>query len=244
MAVPYGTALVTGASSGIGRAIATALCGEGLRVLAVGRDGAALSSLAAECGATAIVGDVRDRDAMAALIASHEIDVLVNNAGVLARGPFQDADPDALDEMIAVDLAAPLRLARLALPGMIARGRGHLVFIGSSAGLTPHPDLAAYGATKAAIGHFCDSLRGDLLGTGVRVTEIAPGRARSKLYREAIGLDRVDAELYDGVGPIEPEDIAALTLTVLAAPPHLDVSRIEVYPASQAIAGTKVLRRQ
>jgi NADP-dependent 3-hydroxy acid dehydrogenase YdfG len=146
--------------------------------------------------------------------------------------------------MIAVNLAAPLLLARLALPGMIVRARGHLVFIGSSAGLTPHPDLAAYGATKAAIGHFCDSLRGDLLGTGVRVTEIAPGRARSKLYREAIGLDRLDAELYDGVGPIEPKDIAALTLTVLAAPPRLDVSRIEVYPASQAIAGTKVLRRE
>jgi 3-hydroxy acid dehydrogenase/malonic semialdehyde reductase len=242
MALPYRIALVTGASSGIGRAIAAALRGAGMDVLALGRDVDALASLAAECGATPVVGDVRDRAAMAALAAAHEIDVLVNNAGVLARGPFQDADPDALDEMIAVNLAAPLLLARLALPGMIARGRGCLIFIGSSAGLTPHPDLAAYGATKAAIGHFCDSLRGDLLGTGVRVTKIAPGRARSKLYREAIGLERVDAELYDGVDPIEPEDIAALTLTVLAARPGLDVSRIEVYPATQAIAGTKVLR--
>jgi 3-hydroxy acid dehydrogenase / malonic semialdehyde reductase len=244
MALPYRAALVTGASSGIGRAIAAALCGAGMDVLALGRDAEALASLATECGATPVVGDVRDRAAIAALMSAHEIDVLVANAGVLARGPFQNADPDALDEMIAVNFAAPLVLARLALPGMIARGRGHLVFIGSSAGLTPHPNLAAYGATKAAIGHFCDSLRGDLLGTGVRVSEIAPGRARSKLYRDAIGLDRVDAELYDGVGPIEPEDIAALTLTVLSAPPRLDVSRIEVYPASQAIAGTKVLRRE
>ena len=240
----YRAALVTGASSGIGRAIAIALRGAGMNVFALGRDAEALAALEAQCGATPVVGDVRDRGATAALLSAHEIDVLVNNAGVLgSRGPFQDADPDALEEMIAVNLAAPLRLARLALPGMIARRRGHLIFIGSSAGSTPHPNLAAYGAVKAAIGHFCDSLRGDLLGTGVRASEIAPGRVRSKFYRDAIGLDLLDAELYDGVDPIEPEDIAALALTVLAAPPHLDVSRIEVYPASQAIAGTKVVRR-
>ena len=244
MPLPYRAALVTGASSGIGRAIAIALRGAGMNVFALGRDAEALAALEAQCGATPVVGDVRDRGATAALLSAHEIDVLVNNAGVLgSRGPFQDADPDALEEMIAVNLAAPLRLARLALPGMIARRRGHLVFIGSSAGSTPHPNLAAYGAVKAAIGHFCDSLRGDLLGTGVRVSEIAPGRVRSKFYRDAIRLDLLDAELYDGVDPIEPEDIAALALTVLAAPPHLDVSRIEVYPASQAIAGTKVVRR-
>jgi len=244
MPLPYRVALVTGASSGIGRAIAVALRGEGLRVLALGRDAGALASLAAECGATPIMGDVRDAGAMAGLIAAHEIDVLVNNAGVLARGPFQDIDGDALDEMVAVNLAAPLRFARLALPGMIARGRGHLVFIGSSAGRTPHPDLATYGATKAAISHFCDSLRGDLLGTGVRVSEIAPGRVRTKLYRDAIGLEKLDAELYDGLDPIEPEDVAALALMALASPPRVDVSRIELYPASQAIAGTRVLRRE
>ena len=241
--MPYRTALVTGASSGIGRAIAIALAGAGVRVLALGRDAAALASLHAECGAAPIAGDVRDRAAMAAIFAADEIDVLVNNAGVLlARGPFQHSDAEAVAAMVAVNLTAPLLLARLALPGMIARGRGHLVFIGSSAGRTPHPDLAVYGATKAAIGHFCDSLRGDLLGTGVRVTEIAPGRVRSRLYRDTIGLAGVDAELYDGRAPIEPQDIAALLLAVLAAPTHLDVSRIEAYPATQAIAGTRLHR--
>ncbi len=242
--LPYRTALVTGASSGIGRAIAAALCDKGLTVLALGRDAASLGLLQAECGAVPIVGDVRDALAMGALLASREIDVLVNNAGVLlARGPFQLSDPNALDEMIAINFAAPLKLARLALTGMIARKRGHIIFIGSSAGRTPHPDLAAYGATKAAIGHFCDSLRGDLLGTGVRVTEIAPGRARSKLYRDTIGLETVEAELYEGVAPIEPEDIATLLVAALATPTRVDVSRIEVYPATQAIAGTKVVRR-
>lgn len=245
MPLPYRIALVTGASNGIGRAIACALRDEGLQVLALGRDASALAALEAECGATPLVGDVRDGAAMAELFKRHAIDVLVNNAGVLlARGPFQGADADAVDEMIAVNFAAPLRLTQLALTGMIARGRGHLLFIGSSAGRTPHPDLAAYGATKAAIGHFCDSLRGDLLGTGVRVTEIAPGRARSKLYRDTIGLEGLDAALYDGVDPIEPEDIAALAITALATPARIDVSRIEAYPASQAIAGTRLLRKR
>jgi NADP-dependent 3-hydroxy acid dehydrogenase YdfG len=243
MPLSYRTALVTGASNGIGRAIATVLRDEGLEVIALGRDAAALASLSSECGVIPFAADVRDADALAQVFEAHEIDVLINNAGVLlARGPFQTADAAALEQMIAVNFTAPLQLVRLALPGMIARKRGHLIFIGSSAGLTPHPDLAAYGATKAAIGHFCDSLRGDLLGTGVRVTEIAPGRARSKLYRDTVGLGRVDAELYDGVDPIEPEDIAALVVTALATPARVDVTRIEVYPAKQAIAGTRLRR--
>jgi len=239
--LPYRTALITGASSGIGRAIALALTGVGTSVLALGRDAAALASLNAECGATAIEGDVRDLAAMARIFAVYEIELLINNAGLLlARGPFQSGDPSAIDGMVAVNLTAPLHLARLALPGMIARKRGHLVFIGSSAGRTPHPDLAVYGATKAAISHFCDSLRGDLLGTGVRVTEIAPGRVRSKLYRDTIGLDGVNAELYDGHAPIEPKDIATLLLAVLATPANVDVSRLEVFPTAQAIAGTRL----
>jgi 3-hydroxy acid dehydrogenase / malonic semialdehyde reductase len=241
--LPYRKALVTGASSGIGRAIALALTGVGTEVLALGRDGAALARLSAECGATPLQGDVRDETAMAAIFAAHEVDLLINNAGLLlARGPFQSSDPSAIDPVVAVNLTAPLHLARLALPGMIGRKRGHLVFIGSSAGRTPHPDLAVYGATKAAISHFCDSLRGDLLGTGVRVTEIAPGRVRSRLYRDTIGLDVVDAELYDGRAPIEPGDLAPLLLAVLAAPANVDVSRLEVFPTAQAIAGTRLHR--
>ena len=245
MSLRYRTALVTGASSGIGRAIAEALAGAGVAVLAVGRDAAALASLQTACGAMPIQADVRDRAAMARFVDAHAIDVLVNNAGLLlTRGKFQDGTAAAIEDMVAVNLTAPLQLARLALPGMIARGRGHLVFIGSSAGRTPHPDLAVYGATKAAIGHFCDSLRGDLLGTGVRVTEIAPGRVRSKLYRDTIGLEAVDAELYDGRAPIEPQDVAALLLTALAMPAHVDVSRMEVYPTTQAIAGTRLHRTE
>jgi len=101
--------------------------------------------------------------------------------------------------------------------------------------LTPHPNSRAYGAVKAAIGHFCDSLPASSAWGPASASAKSPRPACARnSNRDAIGLDRVDAELYDGVGPIEPEDIAALALTVLAAPPHLDVSRIEVYPASQA----------
>jgi 3-hydroxy acid dehydrogenase/malonic semialdehyde reductase len=237
----YRTALVTGASSGIGRAIAVELRRAGLQVLAVGRDEAALAALAAECGATPLPLDVRDPARFAEVFAAHEIDVLVNNAGILLdRAPFQTLDPAAIAAMIAVNLTAPLLLARLALPGMIARGRGHLVFIGSSAGHTPHPNLAVYGTTKAAIAHFCDSVRGDLLGTFVRVSEIAPGRVRSHLYRDTIGLEAVDRELYEGRAPIEPTDVAALVLGVLRMPLNVDVSRVEVFPTTQAIAGTRI----
>ena len=245
MTLPYRVALVTGASSGLGRAIATALRQESVEVLALGRDAQALANLAAETGAQPVVADVRDRDQLERIAVEFEIDILINNAGVLpSRGPFQSSPLDDLDALVSVNVLAPLVLTRLVLPGMIKRGRGHVVFIGSSAGRTPHPDLAVYGATKAAIGHFSDSLRGDLLGSGVRVTEIAPGRARSKLYRDAVGLENLEAALYEGVDPIEPEDIAALVLMALSTPAHMDVSRIEAYPASQAIAGTKVVRRK
>ena len=101
MPLRYRAALVTGASSGIGRAIAIALRGAGMNVFALGRDAEALAALEAQCGATPVVGDVRDRGATAALLSAHEIDVLVNNAGVLgSRGPFQDADPDALGQLL------------------------------------------------------------------------------------------------------------------------------------------------
>lgn len=244
MSLPYRLALVTDASSGLGRAIAAALRSEGLEVLALGRDAQALATLAAETGAQPVVADIRDRTQLARLIVEFPIDVLINNAGVLpSHGPFQTSSLDDLDALVSVNVLAPLALTHMVLPGMIERRRGHILFIGSSAGRTPHPDLAVYGATKAAIGHFADSLRGDLLGTGVRVTEIAPGRARSKLYRDAVGLEHVEAALYEGVDPIEPEDIAALAVMALSTPARMDVSRIEAYPASQAIAGTKIFKR-
>jgi NADP-dependent 3-hydroxy acid dehydrogenase YdfG len=243
MIADFRVALVTGASSGIGRAVAERLRRAGMRVLAVGRDKAALGSLAATCGAEPLAIDVRETTELARVFAENAIDILINNAGILStRAPFQEIDPADIDAMVDVNLRAPLHLARLAIPSMIAHRRGHLVFMGSSAGRWPHPNSSVYGASKAGISLFCDALRSDLLGTGVRVSEIAPGRVETKLYRDTIGSDSARAELYDGYDAIRPEDIAELIFTVLAAPANVDVSRLEVFPTDQALAGARMVK--
>jgi 3-hydroxy acid dehydrogenase/malonic semialdehyde reductase len=241
---PFRTALVTGASSGIGRAIAAEMVAAGLKVLAVGRNREALAALHAECGAIPFVLDVRDKAGWAAILADHQVDVLVNNAGVLtSRALFQEIDPADIDTMVEINLTAPLHISRLALPPMIARGFGHLFFIGSSAGRGPHPNAAVYGASKAGISLFCDALRCDLLGTGVRVSEIAPGRVETKLYRTAVGLDAMQAELYEPYESIRADDIATLLMTALRMPVHVDVSRFEVFPTAQAFGGSRIVKK-
>lgn len=238
----YTSALVTGASSGIGRAIAQQLVKAGLKVFALGRDPAALAQLAAETGAIALTQDLHDTAPLRDLFEHEEIDVLVNNAGLLpSLTKFADSEQHDIDGMIDVNLRAPLHLARMSLPAMIQRRRGHLIFIGSSAGRFPHPNTAVYGATKAAISMFCDSLRCDLLGTGVRVTEVAPGRVETSLYRTALGTDGAKQKLYDAYRSIQPEHIAELITMALDLPDYVDVSRIEVFPTDQAAGGSQIV---
>lgn len=237
------TALVTGATSGIGRAIVQALAGSGYQVLALGRNAGQLAELSALPGVSAIEADVTDRATLQRIVAQHPVDVLVNNAGVLStRAAFQDIDPGDIDRMLDINLKAPLHLAREVLPGMIARGRGHLFFIGSSAGRTAHPNAAVYGASKAGVSLFCDALRCDLLGSGIRVTEIAPGRVQTSLYRTAISADALHAELYEGYESIQPQDIAQLLLAALNMPAAVDVSRLEVFPTAQAVGGGRMVK--
>lgn len=241
--VAYRTALVTGATSGIGKAIVLALRDAGLKVIAVGRSREALQALSEEPGVIAVEADVRQLDAFAQVLGEHQVDVLVNNAGVLTtRAAFQDIDPAEIDNMFDINLKAPLHLTRQVLPGMVERQHGHLFFIGSSAGRAPHPGASVYGASKAGISLFCDALRCDLLGTGVRVTEIAPGRVQTQLYRTAIGMQKVGSELYDGYESIMPEDIAQLLLAALRLPEQVDVSRLEVFPTAQAVGGSRMVK--
>lgn len=236
-------ALVTGATSGIGEAIVEALCEAGLKVIAVGRNDELLQALAARTGAVAWQADVRDTQAFAAVLKDYEVDVLVNNAGILStRAAFQDMDPAEIDNMFDVNLKAPLHLTRQVVPGMIERGRGHLFFIGSSAGRAPHPGAAVYGSSKAGVSLFCDALRCDLLGTGVRVTEIAPGRVQTHLYKTAMGMQAAGSELYDGYESIQPRDIAQLLLAALSLPLQVDVSRLEVFPTAQAVGGGRMVK--
>ncbi|MEM5340646.1 SDR family oxidoreductase [Paraburkholderia azotifigens] len=238
----YRTALVTGASSGIGRAIAQRLVNDGLQVYALGRDAKALDALASECNVTPIALDLQDTAPLRDLFGRVDIDVVVNNAGLLpAIAKFGESDPADIDRMIDINLRAPLRLAHMALDGMTRRKRGHLFFVGSSAGRFPHPNTAVYGATKAAISMFCDSLRCDLLGTKVRVTEIAPGRVQTSLYRTALGTQGANEKLYDAYRSIQPENIAELIATALSLPEAVDVSRMEVFPTDQAAGGSQIV---
>lgn len=241
-AQPYKVALVTGASSGIGRAIAHRLAKEGLNVHALGRDTAALDALEKECGAIPIALDLKDVSPLQQLFDRVEVDIVVNNAGLLpAIAKFGECAPIDIDRMIDVNLRGPLHVARMALDGMLKRKRGHLFFVGSSAGRFPHPNTAVYGATKAAISIFCDSLRCDLLGSNVRVTEIAPGRVQTSLYRTALGEAGANEKLYDDYRSIKPQHIAELVAAAIALPDYVDVSRMEVFPTDQAVGGSQIV---
>jgi NADP-dependent 3-hydroxy acid dehydrogenase YdfG len=234
--------LVTGASSGIGRAIAVRLRDEGWSVIGLGRSRDALDALAQECGAQTLNVDVRDTAEVTRQLGGQPLDAVIHAAGVLSsRELFQDIDPQAIDQMVATNLTAPLHLTRALLPQMIDRQQGHFVFVGSSAGRWPHPNASVYGATKAAISLFCDALRCDLLGTGVRVTEVAPGRVQTQLYKSTLG-DDAGTQLYDGYASIQPTEIADIVLSCLQLPAHVDVSRMEVFPTDQAVGGARIVK--
>ncbi|CAI3132857.1 NADP-dependent 3-hydroxy acid dehydrogenase YdfG [Acinetobacter calcoaceticus] len=240
----YKTALVTGATSGIGKAIVFALAKQEIHVIALGRNEKIMQELHNIEHVTAIKADVRDHIQLQQLFSTYEIDIVINNAGVLTtRSDFQSIEHDDIDSMIDINLKAPLHLTREALPAMVERKKGHIFFIGSSAGRSPHPNSSVYGASKAGISLFCDALRCDLLGTGIRITEIAPGRVQTNLYRTAIESSKIQSELYEEYESIMPEDIAELILTALRLPLAVDVSRMEVFPTSQAIGGARIVKK-
>jgi len=243
--MPESLALVTGASSGIGRAIAVHLRQNGWQVLAVGRNTKALQALADECGAETLCADVCNPaiiDTLQELLTGRSLAALIHAAGVLPiSAPFHAIGPHDISNMLNTNLGAPLHITHALLPAMMQRKSGHIVFIGSSAGRWPHPNAAVYGATKAGISLFCDALRCDLLGSGVRVTEIVPGRVQTNLYREALD-NTARTGLYDGYAPVQPEHIAQLVHTCLNMPAHVDVSRMEVFPTDQAVGGATMVK--
>jgi len=236
-------ALITGGTSGIGRATVLKLRELGHEVLVLGRNRTAVEALAEECGATPILADVRDTHLISEQLAGREIDILVSNAGILStRAPFHEIEPGEIDEMIDVNLKAPMQLTRAVLPGMVVRKRGHLIYLGSSGGQAPYPSMGAYGPSKAGLSLFCDNLRCDLLGTGIRVTEIVPGRVQTDLYKSALGRETAQATLYEGYRSLQPDNIASLIATVIGLPNFVDVSRVEVFPTDQATGGGSIVK--
>lgn len=234
-------ALVTGATSGIGAATVKVLAEAGLDVLAVARREDRLTALAAEAGCGWLACDVRDTDRLATAIDAFEPDVLVNNAGVgHGISGLHEIEPAAIQEAFEINVIAPIQICALALPGMRRRGRGHVVNIGSIAGL--HTLISGvYGGTKGAIHRFSQNLRYELAGSGLRVTEICPGRVTTDFYQVALG----ERETLDRLGRSEirelrPEDIADVILYALRAPAHVNIATIEVLPTDQAIGGVRL----
>jgi short-subunit dehydrogenase len=175
-------ALVTGGSSGIGAATARALARAGARPLIAGRDPGRLQAVARETGGLALAADLAAPDGPAGLAEAARqaagpggIDLLVNNAGIGWAGPIEQMTAAQAAGLIAVDLTAPVELTRLLVPGMTARGHGHVVFVSSIAGATGVPGEAVYSAAKAGLGCFAESLAGELAGRGVGISLIVPG---------------------------------------------------------------------
>ncbi len=230
------TALVTGATSGVGQGIALALAEAGYRVLAVGRNREGFAPLSANSNIVPIVADVTDREAMRAHLEGVAVDVLVNNAGIMPPVVAFDEFPMAeIDRAIATNVTAAIALTRLVAPGMRERQRGHIFFTGSTAAHAAFPRFAVYSATKAAIGAFADSLRLDMAPHRVRVTEIVAGRTETNLYKSLFDEDMRKA-MYANGSAVQPEDIAAMVVAALALPPNATVARMDVIPTWQATA--------
>lgn len=188
--------LLTGASRGLGAALARELGRRGSRLALVARSEAALRSVADNVGGVALVADLArgpDREGLverAEAALGGPLDVLVSNAGLIEVGPLWAATAEAVERQVAVDLLAPLELARQALPGMLARGRGHLVSVSSLQSTTPTPGCAAYGASKAGLSHLHGILRLELAGSPVRTTLVSPGPVGTELW------DQLDGSAY------------------------------------------------
>jgi 3-hydroxy acid dehydrogenase/malonic semialdehyde reductase len=246
------TVVVTGASAGFGEAITRRFAAAGDQVVAAARRKDRLDALAAELGPSVvpIELDVTDRSAVAEVLGSlpapfDAVDVLVNNAG-LAWGlePAQAADLDKWERMIATNCAGLVRCTRAVLPGMVERGRGHVVNMGSIAGTYPYPGGNVYGATKAFVHQFSLDLRADLHGTGVRVTCVEPGLVGGtefSLVRFDGDQQRADA-LYQGANALTPDDVAEAVWWAVAQPPHVNINTVELMPVTQSFGALPVHR--
>lgn len=239
----YQTALVTGASSGMGAAIVRRLRREGLTVHALARSREPLLKLAEDTGCIAHVMDVADLAAVTRLAAEVPFDILVNNAGVDRPRKFLQATPDDIDLLIDVNLRAVLHLCRLVVPGMVARDRGHVFNITSIAAAYHFGGNSTYHATKAAVSMLTGQLRQDAFGKRVRVTEICPGRVATDIFAHVHG-DSADthARFIEGFELPQAEDIADAVAYCIAAPVSVNIGHMEITPTLQVPGGLQTTR--
>ncbi|BDH12190.1 oxidoreductase [Streptomyces hygroscopicus] len=205
------TVLLTGASGGIGMALARKLAAKGARLVVTGRRADVLQQLETSLGARALVADLSDREAVEDLAErAGPVDILVANAALPSSGNLLDYTPRQLDRSLDVNLRAPLLLSRLLAPHMVAAGRGHLVMIGSLSGRTSSPGTSLYSAAKFGLRGFTHGLRQDLYGTGVGVSIVQPG-----FVREAGMFADTGAAPPAGIRTVSPEQVAAGTVRAI-----------------------------
>jgi 3-hydroxy acid dehydrogenase / malonic semialdehyde reductase len=247
--------LITGASSGIGAATAMAFAAEGAKLLLAARRAgkmAEVASAALESGAEAVHSvhlDVRSRIAVQRVIDElpeewAEISVLVNNAG-LSRGldKLYTGKIDDWEEMIDTNVKGLLYVTRAVVPGMVVRGNGHVVNLGSIAGDLSYPNGAVYCGSKAAVRLINDGLRDDLLGTPVRVTSVDPGMVETDFSLIRFHGDAEKAEkVYKGLTPLTPEDVADVVVWAVKRPAHVNIARVSMTSVDQA--NTLLFNRQ
>jgi len=239
------TVLITGASSGFGEACARRFAAAGDKVILTARRTERLDTLVSELGehteCHAVTLDVRDRQGVAAAIEGlpdgfSKIDVLVNNAGLaLGLEPAENADLDHWDTMVDTNIKGLMYCTRAVLPGMVSRGGGHVVNIGSVAASWPYPGGNAYGGSKAFVQQFSRNLRTDLLGKNIRVSVVEPGMCETEfsVVRFEGDADKA-AAVYAGMQPLSGADIAEIVYWTTSLPPHINVNQLEVMPVAQA----------
>jgi NADP-dependent 3-hydroxy acid dehydrogenase YdfG len=242
---PARTALVTGASSGIGAASVRTLAAAGFATVAAARRLERCQELAEEVGGRALALDVTDPASVEALAAQlHEVSVIVHSAGgALGQEPIAEADEENWRTMYESNVLGVVRVTKALLPALERSSDGHVVVLGSVAGVEVYPGGAGYTAAKHAIHAVVQTLRLELLDKEIRVTEIAPGLVHTEFSLVRFGGDRERAAApYRGLKPLEAEDVAELIVFVVTRPPHVDIDYVGIKPAAQATA-TIVHRR-
>ncbi|MFC5480784.1 SDR family oxidoreductase [Massilia suwonensis] len=243
---------ITGASAGFGAEMARTFVRNGHQVVMAARRIERLQALAAELGESAlpVEMDVTDKksieEALAMLPQSwRQIDVLINNAGLaLGTAPAHEAPLDDWETMIATNCKGLVTMTRALLPAMVERGSGLVINLGSVAGHYPYPGGNVYGATKAFVEQFTLNLRADLVGTGVRATNLAPGLCGGTEFSNVRfkGNDEAAAKVYEGTTPLTAKDIAETAYWIASLPPHINVNSIEMMPTCQGFAPFNIKR--
>ncbi len=232
-------ALVTGASSGIGAAVAQALHAEGARLILAARNRSRLDAVAAALpGSETLELDVRDWAAVQRALGDLEVDICVANAGLgLGLGPLQSGAPEDWSEMIDTNLKGLLHTVRAVLPGMIARGSGDVVLLGSVAGRQVYAGGNVYCATKWGVRGVYEALRVDVPQPEIRITSVDPGMVKTDFSRVRFkGDEERAARVYEGVEHLNPEDVADVIRYVVTRPRHVNIGEVVMWASAQASA--------